>query len=146
MNGPDHYREAERLLEEAESRNEADSRALWYLELAKLHTAPAEVAATALNSDGREWIEVAGRRFSSLKPSYMRPGMRGSGFTERDYAVSVSTDSRQRQFSTQRDSVAGWSGCICFQSSRKSRPLARASKEGVLTNPVSYALQWADTG
>ena len=69
MTGPDHYLEAERLLEEAESRSEADSRALlWYLELAKLHTALAEVAATALNSDGREWIEVAGRRFSSLKP------------------------------------------------------------------------------
>jgi hypothetical protein len=68
MTGPDHYLEAERLLKEAESRSEADSRALWYLELAKLHTALAEVAATALNSDGREWIEVAGRRFSSLKP------------------------------------------------------------------------------
>jgi hypothetical protein len=60
MTGPDHYREAEGLLEEAESRNEPDSRALWCLEMAKLHTALAEVAATALNSDGREWIEVAG--------------------------------------------------------------------------------------
>ena len=39
MNGPDHYREAERLLEEVESRGEPDSRALWCLELAKLHTA-----------------------------------------------------------------------------------------------------------
>jgi hypothetical protein len=40
MNGPDHYREAERLSEEAESREEEpDSRALWRLELAKLHTA-----------------------------------------------------------------------------------------------------------
>jgi hypothetical protein len=35
-------------------------------EMAKLHTALADVAATALNSDGREWIEVAGRRFSSV--------------------------------------------------------------------------------
>ena len=26
----------------------------------------AQVAATALNSDGREWAEVAGRRFSSM--------------------------------------------------------------------------------
>ena len=63
MNGPDHYREAERLLEEAESCEEPGSRALWYLELAKLHTALAQVAATALNSDGKEWVEVAGRKF-----------------------------------------------------------------------------------
>ena len=39
MNGPDHYREAERLLEEAESCEEPGSRALWCLELAKLHAA-----------------------------------------------------------------------------------------------------------
>ena len=45
--------------------------ALWYLEMAKLHTALAEVAATALNSDGREWMEVAGHRFSRVNPSYM---------------------------------------------------------------------------
>jgi hypothetical protein len=64
MNGPDHYREAERLLEEAESHEELSPRAVWSLELAKLHTALAQVAATAPNSDGREWIEVAGRRFS----------------------------------------------------------------------------------
>ena len=69
MNGPDHYREAERLLEEAESCEEPGSRALWCLELAKLHTALAQVAATALNTDGREWAEVAGRRFSSMSPS-----------------------------------------------------------------------------
>ena len=68
MNGPDHYREAERLLEEAESREEPGSRAVWCLELAKLHTAVAQVAATALNSDGREWAEVAGRRFSIMNP------------------------------------------------------------------------------
>jgi hypothetical protein len=54
MNGPDHYRVAERLLEEAVSREEPDSRALWCLELAKVHTALAQVAATALNCDGRE--------------------------------------------------------------------------------------------
>jgi hypothetical protein len=66
MNGPEHYREAERLLEEAESSEEPGSRAIWCLELAKLHTALAQVAATVLNSDGREWVEVAGRRFSSM--------------------------------------------------------------------------------
>ena len=64
MNGPDHYRMAERLLEEAESGDESSSKAVWCLELAKLHTALAQVSATALNSDGREWAEVAGRKFS----------------------------------------------------------------------------------
>ena len=67
MNGPDHYREAERLLEEAGSGKEPDSEVLWCLELAKLHTALAQVAATALNCDGREWVEVAGRKFSSTE-------------------------------------------------------------------------------
>jgi hypothetical protein len=68
MNGPDHYRQAERLLEEAESREEPGSRALWCLELAKLHTALAQVAATALNTDGRKWAEGAGRRFGGVNP------------------------------------------------------------------------------
>jgi hypothetical protein len=36
MNGPDHYGEAERFLEEAESCEEPGSRAMWCLELAKL--------------------------------------------------------------------------------------------------------------
>jgi hypothetical protein len=72
MNGPDHYGEAERLLEEAESCEELGSRAVWCLELAKLHAALAQVAATALNSDGREWIEVVGRRFSSPSPTSHR--------------------------------------------------------------------------
>jgi hypothetical protein len=72
MNGPDHYREAERLLEEAESSEGPGSGALWCLELAKLHTALAQVAATALNSDGREWAEVAGRRFSSMSSTSHR--------------------------------------------------------------------------
>ena len=64
MNGPDHYRVAERLLEEAESADEPSSKAMRRLELVKLHVALAQVAATALNSDGREWAEVAGRKFS----------------------------------------------------------------------------------
>lgn len=69
MNGPDHYREAERFFEEAKSCEEHGSRAPWCLELAKLHMALAQVAATALNSDGREWVEVVGRRFSSMSPT-----------------------------------------------------------------------------
>jgi hypothetical protein len=68
----DHYREAERLLQEAASRDQPGSRAMWCLELAKLHTALAQVAATALHSDGREWIEVAGPRFSSPSSSAAR--------------------------------------------------------------------------
>jgi hypothetical protein len=67
MNGPDNYREAERLFEEAGPRKEPDSEVLWCLDLAKLHTALAQVAATALNCDGREWVEAAGRRFSSTQ-------------------------------------------------------------------------------
>ena len=60
MNGPDHYREAERLLNEAISREDFNPRAQWCLELAKLHTALAQVAATAQASDGREWIRITG--------------------------------------------------------------------------------------
>ena len=65
MNGLHHYSEAERLLEDAEFCEEPGSRAQWCLELAKRHTALAQVAATALNTDGREWAEVAGRAFST---------------------------------------------------------------------------------
>ena len=66
MTGPDHYREAEKLLDEAKSRGDFNPRAQWCLELAKLHTALAQVAATALTSDGREWVEAAGRRFCDM--------------------------------------------------------------------------------
>ena len=69
MNGPDHYREAEQLLDEAASRGESDPAALWCLELAKVHTALAHVAATALTRDGREWLEVAGRRLGNTSPA-----------------------------------------------------------------------------
>lgn len=59
MNGPDHYREAERLLDEATSRGDFNPRAQWCLELAKLHTALAHVAATAQATDGRERVGAA---------------------------------------------------------------------------------------
>jgi hypothetical protein len=39
MTGPDHYRAAERFLEEAKSGNDSRSWAAWCLELAKLHVA-----------------------------------------------------------------------------------------------------------
>jgi hypothetical protein len=60
MNGSDHYSEAERLLNEALSDGGFNPRAQWCLELAKLHTALAQFAATAQASDGREWTRVAG--------------------------------------------------------------------------------------
>src|SRR5271155_5547930 len=66
MNGPDHYREAERLLDEAAARGDFNPRAEWCLELAKLHTALAHVPATAQASDGREWFRAAGRWFSDM--------------------------------------------------------------------------------
>jgi hypothetical protein len=56
------------LKESSRTRN-LDPRAMWCLELAKLHTALAQVAATALTSDGREWAEVAGRRLSNMSLS-----------------------------------------------------------------------------
>jgi cytochrome c-type biogenesis protein CcmH/NrfG len=65
MDGPDHYRAAEKLFGEAESSEASDPRAMWYLELAKLQTALAQVAATALaHRDGREWFEAAGTKLS----------------------------------------------------------------------------------
>jgi hypothetical protein len=62
MNGPDHYREAERLLDEAISCGDFHPRAQWCLELARLHAALAHVAALALASDGMvdETIEACG--------------------------------------------------------------------------------------
>ena len=79
MNGPDHYREAERLLDEATSRGDYNPRAQWCLELAKLHTALAHVAATAEASDSREWVKAAGPRFCDLGlagPEQARTGIR----------------------------------------------------------------------
>jgi hypothetical protein len=69
MTGPDHYRAAERFLEELSPGDESSSRAVWCLELAKLHVTLSQVAATALNSDGREWMEVAGHKFRSTSPT-----------------------------------------------------------------------------
>jgi hypothetical protein len=66
MNGPDHYREAERLLDEATARGDFNPRAQWCLELAKLHTALADVAATAQASGSREWAKAAGPRFCDM--------------------------------------------------------------------------------
>jgi hypothetical protein len=74
MNGPDHYREAERLLDEATSRGDFNPRAQWCLELAKLHTALAHVAATAQACDGREWVRVAGPWFGDMSLALQEQG------------------------------------------------------------------------
>jgi hypothetical protein len=41
--------------------------------MAELHMALDEVTATALNSDARDWTEVAGRGFSSVRPVLHEP-------------------------------------------------------------------------
>jgi hypothetical protein len=41
--------------------------------MAKLRMALDEVTATALNCDGRDWMEVAGRGFSSVRPVLHEP-------------------------------------------------------------------------
>ena len=58
MNGPDHYREAERLLDEAISRGDFNPRAEWCLELAKLHTALAHVADIGAFEVNREAVTI----------------------------------------------------------------------------------------
>jgi hypothetical protein len=64
MNGPDHYRAAEKLLAEAEadaSLGEPMPRSAWRIELAKVHMGLALTAATALGDQRRSgWAEVAG--------------------------------------------------------------------------------------
>jgi hypothetical protein len=74
MNGPDHYREAERLLDEATSRGDFNPRAQWCLELAKLHTALAHVAATAQASEGRERVRAAGPWFGEMSLALQEQG------------------------------------------------------------------------
>ena len=61
MNGPDHYREAERLLDEAISRGDFVAGGLELVPgTGEFAPALAHVAATAQACDGREWVRVAG--------------------------------------------------------------------------------------
>ena len=71
MNGPDHYRQAERLTDDAQSAANAghNGSATVYLAAAQVHATLALVAATALanrsqmsRDDGHEWRAVAGTR------------------------------------------------------------------------------------
>jgi hypothetical protein len=57
MTGPEHYRKAEELLEDAES-----SGATWPVEKAQVHAILALAAATVVDSDNREWLDVTGTR------------------------------------------------------------------------------------
>jgi len=72
MNGPDHYREAENSVPEPSPARSLAPGHCVMLDLTKLHTALAQVAATALNSDGREWADVAGYRFSRIHLAQLR--------------------------------------------------------------------------
>ena len=87
MNGPDHYREAERLLDEATARGDFNPRAQWCLELAKLHTALAHVAATAQASDSREWAKAAGPRVLRHEPRPARREQHPNSLAEASWLV-----------------------------------------------------------
>jgi hypothetical protein len=74
MGSAEHYNAAEKLLEEAESHHDPDTRAEWCLELAKVHLALAQAANAALALDLRMQERPPGPRF--------RPGgppSRGAG-------------------------------------------------------------------
>ena len=65
MTGPEHYLAAERLLEEANENPSAPlDRTEWRLGQAQVHAMLALTAATALDTEHREWFEVAGTRLS----------------------------------------------------------------------------------
>lgn len=71
MNCPDHYRAARGLLRKLSPATSPTLKRYGAYKLARLHVVLAQVAATDLNSDGREWMEVAGRKFSSTNPPRM---------------------------------------------------------------------------
>jgi hypothetical protein len=66
--------------------------------LAKVHTALAQVAATVLSFDGREWFEVAGFKFNGLplRPEMSDAGLMVPSMTEppsrHDVTVTVAKD------------------------------------------------------
>lgn len=67
----DHYDEAEKLLEEAESHREPDTRAEWCLELARMHLALSQASTAAKALDRREK--------ASAGPSSPLPDFGGAG-------------------------------------------------------------------
>jgi hypothetical protein len=65
VTGPEHYRKAEQLLEEAEADAEGGWRSFRQIQLASVHAALALAAAGALGTsptEGRAWADVAGVR------------------------------------------------------------------------------------
>lgn len=70
MDGPAHYREAERLLAAARTASDhfyGEEDAIPTLQAAQVHATLAHAAATALGSaalDGRAWADVAGTKLS----------------------------------------------------------------------------------
>lgn len=69
MTGPEHYRTAERILDEIEENPDTVAhRTTWRLSRAQVHATLALAAATATDADSREWAEVAGTKPSGNHP------------------------------------------------------------------------------
>lgn len=67
MTGPEHYRRAEPLIEGITSTNEFGiqiAKNPEFIAVAQAHAILALAAATALDSDSREWFDVAGTGMS----------------------------------------------------------------------------------
>jgi hypothetical protein len=69
MTGPEHYREAERLITEARNTAQASTlesthRYAQTIAEAPVHAMLALAAAAGVNDDGREWRDVAGTKLS----------------------------------------------------------------------------------
>ncbi len=71
MSSEAHYDEAEKLLKEAESHREPDTRAEWCLELARIHLAlsQASIAARALDRREKAAATTAGTAEAGSQPS-----------------------------------------------------------------------------
>jgi hypothetical protein len=70
MTGPDHYREAERLLEQSMSRMTVDpERRVRIISRAQVHATLAVAAAVALRTDELDWRQVADTGLSNLARS-----------------------------------------------------------------------------
>ena len=72
MSGPEHDREAERLLKSATDKGAGDPFATWWLEMAKVHAGLALAAATALGQRGAEeraWMGAAGAGMPARQPA-----------------------------------------------------------------------------
>ena len=67
MTGPEHYRQAEQLIESITSMNEFGvqiAKSPEFIAAAQTHAILALAAATALDSDNREWLNGAGTKIS----------------------------------------------------------------------------------